>query len=815
MKLPVESARVAGFDAHEIGQPVSGPLESLDSDEPWMGDHFTQENFEQLQDAQEAGEIGPPLDLAKYARFAEGDTAGFEKWLKTQPQDVQDDWAANKEKYRDQFKTASGKQELRLRSGWTLRWNPAQNNRMDVEDPDGTWSDEALLVKPGKVLYDFPERIPAEVRQSVLAFFKKVRKSVLPTDFTYTIDIDERGEFRATVYGPDDREVLEIDDSIFEDGYMRHKNDLRGLAEYLEVLKIGGPGTQVRTASIKTAAKSPVSGEYIAKMEETLKVLKGLQWLADITPDSKASAQIQKDAEALAKRIENLKSGKKASGESRAAAAKKPTAAEKAEAKKLFEKWRDDADGAEVDDLEESWQSFLNGDLSLKDLKDNPPRTASLPAKKIRVPLAVRSGEPPVVDAIAVGPLAVHKGDRGGWVLSFAPEIEPGGDREPAIAMNRAVPSQKNALLLLNAIVEGVPAIMHARNQSDVIALKNQLAGIILDWNENAGRTNAAPRLVDTREKVRGWLEEAGLRNLGERYGKAGEFYGIKGLSKVISLGKRDLLLNQFNVTNYGYRLGENWINSDAELLSAVTPETVAIWARLVKQSPTMIDVRNKARESGALRGINARYHEGPEGEREFRDDLEAGVYPESFENSWEENTEKYGDQFKTASFALTRADRGVLNAFLDQQSASSGKLDTDGKTLDGLWLGGRGIATWHMGKIEFHDLGSRVAQQIQRVLSSMAPAAWVKKASVNLDMILSTLTKGRMNREDFPDMDDLSLVEAIYCYCADYHEGMGSPEYRCLSELKAGGFRPGPNFSARRLDPEQKYVYEQLGGEI
>lgn len=43
----------------------------------------------------------------RYARFEEGDTAGFEKWLKTQPKSVQDDWAANKEKYGDKFKTAS------------------------------------------------------------------------------------------------------------------------------------------------------------------------------------------------------------------------------------------------------------------------------------------------------------------------------------------------------------------------------------------------------------------------------------------------------------------------------------------------------------------------------------------------------------------------------------------------------------------------------------------------------------------------------------------------------------------------------------
>lgn len=54
-------------------------------------------------------------------------------------------------------------------------------------------------------------------------------------------------------------------------------------------------------------------------------------------------------------------------------AGKKPTAAEKAEAEKLFKKWREDAQGAEMDDLDESWENFLAGDLSLKDLKKNPP----------------------------------------------------------------------------------------------------------------------------------------------------------------------------------------------------------------------------------------------------------------------------------------------------------------------------------------------------------------------------------------------------------------------------------------------------------
>ena len=74
-------------------------------------------------------------------------------------------------------------------------------------------------------------------------------RGILPTSFTYTIDIDERGEFRATVYDPRGREVMGIDEQIFEDGYMRHKEDLRGLAAYLEELGSGGPDTQVRTAS--------------------------------------------------------------------------------------------------------------------------------------------------------------------------------------------------------------------------------------------------------------------------------------------------------------------------------------------------------------------------------------------------------------------------------------------------------------------------------------------------------------------------------------------------------------------------------------
>lgn len=45
----------AGFDAGSIGGVVGGPLEMLDSDEPWMNGHFTQVDGEELFDMQESG----------------------------------------------------------------------------------------------------------------------------------------------------------------------------------------------------------------------------------------------------------------------------------------------------------------------------------------------------------------------------------------------------------------------------------------------------------------------------------------------------------------------------------------------------------------------------------------------------------------------------------------------------------------------------------------------------------------------------------------------------------------------------------------
>ncbi len=52
----------------------------------------------------------------------------------------------------------------------------------------------------------------------------------------YFIDLDERGEFKASLRNRDDNTLLEIDDSFFVDGFMKHKTDMVGLLAYVQSL---------------------------------------------------------------------------------------------------------------------------------------------------------------------------------------------------------------------------------------------------------------------------------------------------------------------------------------------------------------------------------------------------------------------------------------------------------------------------------------------------------------------------------------------------------------------------------------------------
>jgi len=74
--------------------------------------------------------------------------------------------------------------------------------------------------------------------------------------FKYHINLDERGSFYADVRNQDGKTVFEIkagdelgpdETSIFEDGWMKHKDDLGGLKAYLVDLGIMSPSQKLVT----------------------------------------------------------------------------------------------------------------------------------------------------------------------------------------------------------------------------------------------------------------------------------------------------------------------------------------------------------------------------------------------------------------------------------------------------------------------------------------------------------------------------------------------------------------------------------------
>jgi len=74
------------------------------------------------------------------------------------------------------------------------------------------------------------------------------------------------------------------------------------------------------------------------------------------------------------------------------------------------------------------------------------------------------------------------------------------------------------------------------------------------------------------------------------------------------------------------------------------------------------------------------------------------------------------------ADVKLGKSDKQVIDAFTSKKAAESKKLTTDGKRLDGNWMGGKNIAEWKGGKIVLNDTGSRSGQIVQRAIKKNAP---------------------------------------------------------------------------------------------
>ena len=122
----------------------------------------------------------------------------------------------------------------------------------------------------------------------------------------------------------------------------------------------------------------------------------------------------------------------------------------------------------------------------------------------------------------------------------------------------------------------------------------------------------------------------------------------------------------------------------------------------------------------------------------------------------------------------FNKGDKKVVEAFLDKQPAESRKLSTDGKRLDGLWMGGMGIAEWKHGKIVFTDLGSKAAQTVQRAIVRAAPKNWLGEFGG-----LTTRPDGRI----FPEYEGETLAWDINLYMTPKERRSGYPRARAVIE--------------------------------
>lgn len=68
--------------------------------------------------------------------------------------------------------------------------------------------------------------------------------------YYYFVNLDERGEFAADVRDENDKTVWETKgNEVFEDGFMKNKNDLVGLKEYLVQLGIMNPSDKLLSSN--------------------------------------------------------------------------------------------------------------------------------------------------------------------------------------------------------------------------------------------------------------------------------------------------------------------------------------------------------------------------------------------------------------------------------------------------------------------------------------------------------------------------------------------------------------------------------------
>jgi len=205
-------------------------------------------------------------------------------------------------------------------------------------------------------------------------------------------------------------------------------------------------------------------------------------------------------------------------------------------------------------------------------------RTAA--AQKKDVELKLYDGSTKTVSAFVLGNWGVYKALAGsGWALTFLPTSQ----------MALKAKTKMEALGALEAISRE-PSLLKARTHGDVMRHEKLLKQLV-------AQTSGKKPVIDI-EKI---LSEEGLANQGSRYGKAGEFWGIAGSSRMIAVGRRDVLLNVFFVgidsTDAIRRPDTRWLMKNNVLKTKMTEDKLRKWAKWAKQGLSTKKLREAARK--------------------------------------------------------------------------------------------------------------------------------------------------------------------------------------------------------------------------
>jgi len=110
----------------------------------------------------------------------------------------------------------------------------------------------------------------------------------------------------------------------------------------------------------------------------------------------------------------------------------------------------------------------------------------------------------------------------------------------------------------------------------------------------------AASKLGLSNIEIMTILGNEGLSNLGKRSGKAGVFFGIKGSSRMVSVGRRDVLRNVFLIMIHRpdqlKRPDTRWEMYTAVNKSKLSEVMLRNWAKWAREGITTKQLRGEAR---------------------------------------------------------------------------------------------------------------------------------------------------------------------------------------------------------------------------